>query len=551
MGVMEGIIKRFYRTWKNPIFALAFTLLFFIEFENANYIDPTSTSVALYVGCVNLSDSTTWVQGSVTLVENVSNIYYIDSNVTLCLGNYTINVSSGQAALYMNCTHCYLNCNGSTLNGTDASGTSGIENEGKTNVIIRNCIIQNFASGIYFYNHADSGWLQNNTANSNTYYGFHLYSSSNNILTDNIASNNRDRGFYLKDNSNNNNLTNNNASFNYHGFYLSDSSNGNILTNNTANSNNFGFYLYSSSNNNFTNNTVMFNEYGVYLSSASLDNRFYLDMIKNNTKDGAFIYFNSHYNEFNECSICFNGLADASHLDVNDTGTGNTYPGSACENPSGLCSRSCYEKIRIFVTDDWWQGDLGGIVGADDKCQQAAEIAGLGGRWHALISTSEVDARDRIPNSVYVRLDDEIIAYSKEDLFDGLIINLINITEYTTLVATARNVWTASNNDGTYTGLGCEDWTASGPPPYGTIGQSWRETAWMFSGDGTCNNYCSLYCFNVPDNGFTVRYEISNASIIDKPISVKPKELNTFVRSYVKEVKDKMYKESNMTQKKN
>ena len=42
-------------------------------------------------------------------------------------------------------------------------------------------------------------------------------------------------------------------------------------------------------------------------------------------------------------------------------------------------------------------GDLGGLEGADAHCAALAEAAGVAGRtWAAYLSTSEVDARDRI-----------------------------------------------------------------------------------------------------------------------------------------------------------
>ena len=41
--------------------------------------------------------------------------------------------------------------------------------------------------------------------------------------------------------------------------------------------------------------------------------------------------------------------------------------------------------------------DLGGLAGADAHCQALAEAAGSTGKtWHAYLSTSDTDARDRI-----------------------------------------------------------------------------------------------------------------------------------------------------------
>ncbi|RUM96480.1 hypothetical protein EET67_17895 [Pseudaminobacter arsenicus] len=56
-------------------------------------------------------------------------------------------------------------------------------------------------------------------------------------------------------------------------------------------------------------------------------------------------------------------------------------------------------SMSFFVTS---QGpgkgaNLGGLAGADAHCQQLAEAAGSSGKtWHAYLSTSDTDARDRI-----------------------------------------------------------------------------------------------------------------------------------------------------------
>lgn len=40
---------------------------------------------------------------------------------------------------------------------------------------------------------------------------------------------------------------------------------------------------------------------------------------------------------------------------------------------------------RVFITDEDYTGDLGGLEGADEKCQMSAEKKGYGGQWIALI----------------------------------------------------------------------------------------------------------------------------------------------------------------------
>jgi len=63
-----------------------------------------------------------------------------------------------------------------------------------------------------------------------------------------------------------------------------------------------------------------------------------------------------------------------------------------------LCDASCKAlQLRGFVTAATFSGDLGGLFGADLKCRGAAATAGLAEpeRFHALLSTGDIDAKDR------------------------------------------------------------------------------------------------------------------------------------------------------------
>ena len=66
-----------------------------------------------------------------------------------------------------------------------------------------------------------------------------------------------------------------------------------------------------------------------------------------------------------------------------------------------LCDTSCKaQQLRGFVTKASFTGALGGLFGADLKCQAAAKLAGLAEaeRFHAYLSTADVDAKDRFQN---------------------------------------------------------------------------------------------------------------------------------------------------------
>ncbi len=153
----------------------------------------------------------------------------------------------------------------------------------------------------------------------------------------------------------------------------------------------------------------------------------------------------------------------------------------------------------IFVTSGSWNGNLGGMSGADSKCDAAVAGASLAGVWVALISTSQTNAVSRIPVGVqFVRMDAAIIADNLADLFDGTIQNPINLDEHS--IIKVGHVFTGSESDGTVSdncgGVEtCGDWTAGAVN--GEIGMVSQTNAnWVQSG---CFSTCDaelkgLYC---------------------------------------------------------
>jgi hypothetical protein len=73
---------------------------------------------------------------------------------------------------------------------------------------------------------------------------------------------------------------------------------------------------------------------------------------------------------------------------------------------------------RVFVSSETYTGDLGGLDGADAKCQALADAAHLGGTFKAWLSTSTVDAADRLTHSTrpYTLVDGTLIANDWTDL---------------------------------------------------------------------------------------------------------------------------------------
>ena len=124
-------------------------------------------------------------------------------------------------------------------------------------------------------------------------------------------------------------------------------------------------------------------------------------------------------------------------------------------------------------------GNLGGLEGADAHCQQLAAAVGAGGRtWRAYLSTSTVNARDRIGNGPWYNVKGELIANSVEDLHS----DANRISKQTALTETGQvvngrgdkpnmhDMLTGSNADGTAADKTCNNWTSNAPDDAAIVG---------------------------------------------------------------------------------
>jgi len=131
-------------------------------------------------------------------------------------------------------------------------------------------------------------------------------------------------------------------------------------------------------------------------------------------------------------------------------------------------------KMSFFVTSvgSGKGADLGGLKGADAHCASLAEAAGVTGKsWHAYLSTSDTDARDRIGKGPWFNAKGVKIA----DDLASLHSDANGITKQTALnekgeVVNGRgdtpnrhDMLTGSKPDGTrIADQTCGDWTMSG-----------------------------------------------------------------------------------------
>lgn len=152
---------------------------------------------------------------------------------------------------------------------------------------------------------------------------------------------------------------------------------------------------------------------------------------------------------------------------------------------------------RVFVTSTYYNGNLGGLSGADAKCQERADAVNLGGTWKAWLSdsTTSVSSRLNHNNGSYVLLDGKVIADNWADLVDGNIKRQIGITEYKNYYV--QLVWTGSLINGVGGTDNCQNWTSSEAAASGISGfsksnnEQWTKYSYAFP----CNRDEGLYCF--------------------------------------------------------
>ncbi len=162
-----------------------------------------------------------------------------------------------------------------------------------------------------------------------------------------------------------------------------------------------------------------------------------------------------------------------------------------------LCGHD--EVCTVFVTSTGYTGDLGGLAAADSICGQHASDAGLDGPFVAWLSTSTVNAVDRLdPASGPFHTPTgcaSLLAVDLTDLTDGTLTNPILFDEQ--CGTREVNVWTGTSPDGTVSGLDkCGDWTTTLDFAVGLAGRSYDDdVTWTYHGTTLCQNPHELYCF--------------------------------------------------------
>ena len=138
----------------------------------------------------------------------------------------------------------------------------------------------------------------------------------------------------------------------------------------------------------------------------------------------------------------------------------------------------------FFVTSDSVaSGNFGGLEGADQRCQSLAAAAGINDHtFKAYLSTSTVNARDRIGNGPWVNATGVTVAENLEGLHARSGDVDVFLDEYGERIPgqwsgspdpNVHDILTGTNADGTLAvGLTCNDWTSDSNDLKGQVGHS-------------------------------------------------------------------------------
>ena len=140
-------------------------------------------------------------------------------------------------------------------------------------------------------------------------------------------------------------------------------------------------------------------------------------------------------------------------------------------------------------------GNIGGLAGADALCNNAAKAAGLPGTYTAWLSTTAVNAVDRIKaDGPWQLVNGTEIAKTKADLVKGSLAQRFDKDEKgNTPPPDEDRVWTATGPNGTFSAGDCNGWGGTGGN--GLVGEAEQTDGdWTALTNEDCTEVNRVYC---------------------------------------------------------
>ncbi len=158
----------------------------------------------------------------------------------------------------------------------------------------------------------------------------------------------------------------------------------------------------------------------------------------------------------------------------------------------------------MSVTEDVYDGNMGGLAGADAKCQSAANQASLPGTWQSILSSisASADSRLDLSGEIYntkgerVAASESLLWASIPEHEHAIAYNQFGATPTGTGLTTT-NVWTGSTYVGGSSSSECSNWstnTSSGM----AANFARTDTNWLEFQVTPCSAKLHLYCISDP-----------------------------------------------------
>lgn len=187
------------------------------------------------------------------------------------------------------------------------------------------------------------------------------------------------------------------------------------------------------------------------------------------------------------------------------------------ENPPGhTCTKNQISVVFggdtdtekfIFASSFITNGAMGGIRGANQVCQDEADVEGLPGLYKAWLSTAASGPRATFKQAQVPYIlpgSFEVIADDWNDLVDGNLAHQINEHANGDAVVSYYGFWTGTKYDGSPS-LGntntntiiyetCVDWTSNDRWAYGVNGYLQTNYRWTFGGEARCDYLRRIIC---------------------------------------------------------
>jgi len=157
----------------------------------------------------------------------------------------------------------------------------------------------------------------------------------------------------------------------------------------------------------------------------------------------------------------------------------------------------------MFVTTAQFTGDLGGLAGADAKCQLAADNIAPGSAFLAWLSITGTNAVDRVVGEgPWYSADRATLLFTGKTMGANPLVGLspaapITENELGQILPKDTFYWTGTKGAGVASAQNCVGWTtASGAAAGGNGGETGEASLlWTFTnGNVACNTPASLLC---------------------------------------------------------